>query len=1158
MNESDLSLIKFAMGMRLLNMEQLEKCVDLQKTLEVPISTIFMGRKLITEEQYDKLLEKVRDEQQRKDSVFAKVALALQYLTKEELSQAHQDQEQSETAENFGDYLLQKGLLTEGQVQIVLANVQSTKIMHCPACHKRYSMTPYQPNKTYNCSTCNGPLELTEEEQIEQMLRSRFSWNDAANLPTTSNADDMPVRTTLTEKDIIPSSTVDLGSDTGAKTLDRDDIFAQHGDHSSMQTKVEQIHFMGSAKDLQLKLSHHHQDELCGTKIGDYQILERIGAGAMGVVYKAEQIRLQRVVAIKMLNPTLCGDDFYVKRFIVEARSAAKLNHPNIVQIYDADICDRRLFYSMEYIRGETISSIMERKPKLPAKNCLDIVLQIAHALVETYEAGIVHRDIKPENIMLTVKGLAKLADLGLARNVDYAKEMEAQESGMVMGTPYYVAPEQITNANDVDCRTDIYSLGASCYAMLTGEIPFRHPDPRVVLMRVIKTDLKPASEIDSSIPPALSWVITKMVEKKPDDRFQTPLELIEVLEGLQSNLAGDKRQESPPIPAGPMIPASAGLRDSPELVIAPPVAAPAEQLAFSDEIATTGVAARPQAGVEPGRAKTARGEAYKRPGMREEPGKKPVGKIDEHRVITRGTAKAAPASTTTSTNQSDEEKETPLALFGGIALIVIAVAVVVWMVMSGDKPEPIKNPNPPIPTISPEEARKIKFDEIAERAQKFLLNPSLGTENEVNHDIVGFIQVNPDTPEAKNLNELLPQIDNARKKRDATIAYQELQKIVDEKLAIPHFKEAFQAVEEQKVKECGEVYGPELQILGAKITKQAAESLEKLNQEITLLVKSCEFNVAIQQLQAAEKIYLTDQLAAIQDSISNIQQKQNENKQILSTLVYRLELQAWLKKNNYNFAEAQNFLNNNYLEKIKQSNSSLNEFALKKIPEYQGIEILMAEMLGVESLLSKQLFAALQFIEQEQKKTKQPYTFEFEEIPKPFSITGHIKKIGVNITIYSTQSVSNKPVEKMTWNCKRKILENLIQAQPEIKDTSNYQILLYELYRNNAARTTWVEEKIQVASPEQLDSFQSIHIQFLAADLQRQIKDKNSKEATSIIKILQQKYLKHPTWIALRSPLTQQILTMLKDNPSLKDKQSWYKLFEKQDIKTGVLDDFK
>lgn len=308
------------------------------------------------------------------------------------------------------------------------------------------------------------------------------------------------------------------------------------GDIEEEKEKKEELRLYGAAKGLTFKVGEEKEDDLCGKRVGDYNIQKLLGAGAMGVVYKAEQIKLRRTVAIKMLSESLCGDTFYIKRFMVEARSAAQLNHPNILQIYDADSYEGRFFFAMEYLKGNSIGEILDRMNKIPLENAVDIVLQIAKALTETYEHKIVHRDIKPDNIMLTPKGIAKLADLGLAKsNIDYAKEMESAESGMIMGTPYYAPPEQIKNTKEVDTRADIYSLGASFYRMITGVIPFFHHDPRVVLRKVTVDTLPLASEIDNTIPHSIAWVISKMLEKKPKDRFQTPEELIDILEGIQA-----------------------------------------------------------------------------------------------------------------------------------------------------------------------------------------------------------------------------------------------------------------------------------------------------------------------------------------------------------------------------------------------------------------------------------------------------------------------------------------------------------------------------------------------------------------------------------------------------------------------------------------------
>jgi serine/threonine protein kinase len=434
---------------------------------------------------------------------FAKTALSMGLLEQKDLEQAQQIQKNNKKP--LRQILLENGLLTTGQADSVEESMKSTKMMYCSFCQKRYVMVGYSKTKSYKCQECKVDLELAAEE-ITQTSETSEQGKAASEVATSKKA-------------------------------------------------PEEIVLSGAAKDLAICLPEEKQDELCGQRVHDYKILSRLGAGAMGVVYKAEQVKLQRVVAIKMLLAKFSQDEFYNKRFMAECRAAAKLNHHNILQIYDADSFKGRLFFAMEFVQGESILDILNRMDKIPVPNTLDIITQITQALCELYDHKLVHRDIKPGNIMLTTRGVAKLADLGLAKNMDYSKEMEARESGVLMGTPYYIAPEQISDALNVDCRADIFSLGAAFYRMVTAVVPFFHPDPRVVLLRVKTMNLPLASTLNKDITDAASWIIDKMMQKKAEDRFQTPAELLEVLHGLKDQM-GSSPMNSAGVPelAAPLV----------------------------------------------------------------------------------------------------------------------------------------------------------------------------------------------------------------------------------------------------------------------------------------------------------------------------------------------------------------------------------------------------------------------------------------------------------------------------------------------------------------------------------------------------------------------------------------------------------------------------
>jgi len=238
----------------------------------------------------------------------------------------------------------------------------------------------------------------------------------------------------------------------------------------------------------------------------------------MGVVYLARDTQLDRPVALKFLGTLLDGSEEYRKRFLREARAAAKVSHPNIVSIYD--ICDTegRAYIAMEYIEGMDLHRYVRRKERLEPREAVNIVMQACSALQAVHDAGIVHRDIKPDNIVVARGGLVKLMDFGLAKGAD----MRLTSPNMVMGTPCYMSPEQC-RGEDVDARSDIYALGLVLHEALTGQTVFADGD--VLQRQQTETPRRPG-EIVAGIPELLDQIVMKCIAKAADERFQTAREL--------------------------------------------------------------------------------------------------------------------------------------------------------------------------------------------------------------------------------------------------------------------------------------------------------------------------------------------------------------------------------------------------------------------------------------------------------------------------------------------------------------------------------------------------------------------------------------------------------------------------------------------------------
>jgi serine/threonine protein kinase len=268
-----------------------------------------------------------------------------------------------------------------------------------------------------------------------------------------------------------------------------------------------------------------------GFRLGPYVIHDQIGQGGMGAVYLAEHETLRRKVAVKVLTPTTSDARLAIERFLREARAAAALDHPNIVRIFDVAAQDDTHYLVMEYVDGETLESVLEKAGAVPCGRAVAFVTQALAGLQHAYEKGFVHRDIKPANLMLTRDGTVKILDMGLARSFTSQSDKltELMDQGAVVGTADYISPEQALNSPDVDIRSDIYSLGATFYALVTGSPPFTGNTTQKLMQHQMK-EAPSLSDVDQTFPPGLAHIASKMMRKRPDDRYQTPGEVIAAL----------------------------------------------------------------------------------------------------------------------------------------------------------------------------------------------------------------------------------------------------------------------------------------------------------------------------------------------------------------------------------------------------------------------------------------------------------------------------------------------------------------------------------------------------------------------------------------------------------------------------------------------------
>jgi serine/threonine protein kinase len=265
-------------------------------------------------------------------------------------------------------------------------------------------------------------------------------------------------------------------------------------------------------------------------RFGDYEIVSEIGRGGMGAVYKAHEVGTKRVCAIKMLPSHMSGDEGLVTRFRREGQACVKLQHGNIVRAYRVGEVDGTHYFAMEFVDGTSVQKLVEQGGPMPIPQAVDIVKQIAQALSYAHAAGLIHRDIKPANVLVTKDGVAKLADLGLVKELA-DDGIALTQSGTGMGTPAYMPPEQFRSAKRADPRSDIYSLGAMFYHMVTGKVPYEGATQFEVMQLHEDGNLKAPRQRRADVPVWLDLIICKMLQRKPENRFQTAGDLVAALD---------------------------------------------------------------------------------------------------------------------------------------------------------------------------------------------------------------------------------------------------------------------------------------------------------------------------------------------------------------------------------------------------------------------------------------------------------------------------------------------------------------------------------------------------------------------------------------------------------------------------------------------------
>lgn len=273
-------------------------------------------------------------------------------------------------------------------------------------------------------------------------------------------------------------------------------------------------------------------NDLSGMVLGEFKLLRKLGRGGMGEVYLAEQVSLKRNVALKVLREDLVNDPLYLRRFEEEAKAVAPISHPNIVSVFAIGSDKAIRYMAMEYVQGMNLREYILKKGALELPVCLTVLRKVASALARASEEGIIHRDIKPENILLTKKGEVKVADFGLARQLNN-ENVGLTQTGVTMGTPLYMAPEQVQGLA-LDPRCDIYSLGVTCYHMLAGEPPYRGETAMAIAIQHVQGSPNPLRKVRPDMPLDLVRIVEKMMAVRREDRFASARELLRDLNQLR------------------------------------------------------------------------------------------------------------------------------------------------------------------------------------------------------------------------------------------------------------------------------------------------------------------------------------------------------------------------------------------------------------------------------------------------------------------------------------------------------------------------------------------------------------------------------------------------------------------------------------------------
>lgn len=386
--------------------------------------------------------------------------------------QRHQRRQQVRVP--LGQTLMKSGCLQEAELREALAEVGVLQL-YCETCELETELATYRSDRDDPCPECQQPRVIRDP--------------------------DAPRKPLVTQAESVPDDSVSASSDS---------CFPGMSPPSSPQRDSS-------------------RDTAIGKVLGGCQIEAKIAHGGMGVVYRAIQLNLGRVVAVKVLSEDLARDTNFVRRFLQEARAAAQLNHGSIVHINDVGEQQGVFYFVMEYVDGENLKEVLQTRGRLEIVETVEVMIQVCRALRHAHSRRIIHRDIKPENIMIAKDGGVKLADLGLAKRVS-EKSGGLTHAGSILGTPFYMPPEQAKDFSKVDERSDVYSLGVTIYRVLTGKVPFYGRSPIEVMIKALDGKKTSMRELRQDIPEEIERLVDRMMARTSEDRHQSIDEVLDEL----------------------------------------------------------------------------------------------------------------------------------------------------------------------------------------------------------------------------------------------------------------------------------------------------------------------------------------------------------------------------------------------------------------------------------------------------------------------------------------------------------------------------------------------------------------------------------------------------------------------------------------------------